>query len=181
MGITKVQDNGTDTVSEYSVFLKGEIGREATPERFGYSFGLTFVSPVTKEERKIPSGPYKGIKIYPNEYAAVLPEGKLQLRRVLPVDIAIGAQLFAIYPNRATFYLSKDLGHRVTVFGNYSFDIVGHLVHTGLEINLTPKVSVFAEYSAWLSEHEYPDDHLVSVRAHPQSFGLCFSYHVSRD
>jgi hypothetical protein len=181
LGVTKVQDNGTDEVSDYSVFVKGEIGHEATPEGFGYSFGLTFVSPLSKEQRKTPSSPDKDIESYPNEYVGILPEVKFQFRRVLPVDMAVGARLFAIYPNRATFYLSKDLGRSATVYANYSLDAVGHLVHTGLEVNLTPKVSVFAEYSAWLSKHEYPSDCLGCVKAYPQSFGLCFSYHILRD
>ncbi len=181
MGIVKVNDNGTDDVSEYSVFVKAELGRGATRDRFGYSFALTFVSPLRKD-----SGEYFGkkadpdLKFFPNEFGAVFPEIKLQLPRVLPFDLAVGGRLFGIYPSRASLFLSKDAGSRMTIYSNYSVDFMGQLLHAGIEVHLTPRSSIFVEYSRWLSEYRYPPEVSHDATAHPNSMGLCISYHPSR-
>jgi hypothetical protein len=179
VGVAKLEDTASPGFSDYSVFIKGEVGRSATAERFGYSFGMTFVSPVKKEDRELfrTSGEIDA-DLFPNEYATVMPEVKVQAPRILPLDIAVGGRLSAVFPSRATVFASRDIGQRITLYSNYSRDFMGHLLHTGMEINLTGSITAFLEYSSWLSEHEYPSDDQAESPAHPKSIGVCFCYAV---
>jgi hypothetical protein len=181
VGAVNLEDSPSPGFSDYSIFIKGEIGRSATTERFGYSFGLTFVSPLKKEQRQLfrTSGEIDA-DLFPNEYATVLPEIKVQAPRILPLDLAVGARLSAVFPSRATFFVSRDVGRRFTIYSNYSRDVMGHLLHSGFEINLTREVAAMLEYTTWLSEHEYPSEDGVGSPKHPKSIGLCFRYAAVR-
>ena len=85
VGVVKLEDIASPGFSDYSVFIKGEIGRSAAAERFGYSFGMTFVSPLKTEDRELfrTSGEIDA-DLFPNEHATVLPEVKVQVPRILP-------------------------------------------------------------------------------------------------
>ena len=179
VGAVKLEDSASPGFSDYSVFIKGEIGRSATAERFGYSFGMTFVSPVKKQERGLfRSLGETDIDLFPNEYATVMPEVKVQAPRILPLDIALGGRLSAILPERVTVFASRDIGQRITLYSNYSRDIMGHMLHAGMEINLTANISALLEYSSWLSKHNYPTDDQAGSPVHPKSIGVCFCYSV---
>jgi hypothetical protein len=181
VGSLKLEDSATPGFSDYSVFIKGEIGRSATAKQFGYSFAMTFVSPLKKDHRELfhTSGEIDA-DLFPNEYATVFPEAKIQAPRVLPVDMALGGRLSAVFPDRATVFVSRDVGQRITLYSAYSLDIMGHLLHSGMEISLTDRLSAFLEYSTWLSEHDYPSDYSGSSPARPKSIGVCFCYAAAR-
>lgn len=180
-GTVVLDDAASPGYSDYSVFIKGEIGRSATSDRFGYSFAMTFVSPLQKDERDlIGKSSEPNIAMYPNEYAAVLPEVKVQLPRVLPVDLGLGGRLFAVFPDRATLFASRDVGDRLTAYSNYSLSTTGHILHAGLEADITENFSLFLEYTSWLDDYDYPAGAPKGVPSLPAAIGLCVSYNVPR-
>ena len=180
-GTVMLDDAASPGYSDYSAFIKGEIGRSATPDRFGYSFAMTFVSPFQKDERDfIGKSSEPNIAMYPNEYAAALPEVKIQMPRVLPVDVALGGRLFAVFPDRATLFASRDIGDRLTAYSDYSLSTTGQMLHAGFEANITSDLSVFVEYTSWLDDYDYPAAAPKGVPALPSAIGLCVSYKVPR-
>jgi hypothetical protein len=180
-GVTRVDAADVTGVSDYSVSLKGEIGREAHKYRFGYSVGLTFISPFKKRQRDFLGESDTDTGTYPNEWAGVYPEFKLQLPERLPVDIAFDARLMGYLPERISAIASYDLRDRVTLYGSFSYvATLEGIVCLGSEIRLTRTLSVLMESSAWLADHRYPDDYSGSVRERPVTFGLAISYHLPR-
>ena len=181
VGVTRVQGAEEADVSDYSIFVKGELGWAARPERFGYSIGLSFVSPFKTKARSIIDGSEPDVGDFPNERPGVLPEFKLQAPRRLPVDLTLDVRLMTVAPERIGILASRNVGGRLTAYGSYFLNVdIGQLAVGGVEVELNRTVSVLAEYSIWLSDHDYPYDYRGGRRVRPYSIGLAFSYHLPR-
>jgi hypothetical protein len=183
VGITKVAENGNAKVSEYSAFAKVDAGRGASPDRLGYSIGVTAIVPLRDSyHRSDDGGDGFDLGAYPNEWPGVFPEVKIQAPRRWPVDVAADIRLMAFVPERASLILSADLGRVLTPYAAaaYLVEIEGGIATVGSEVNLTRDISLFVECSRWLADHNYPDEpqHLGPKR--PCSVGLAFSYHPRR-
>jgi hypothetical protein len=184
IGVTHVRGADHPDVSEYSILVRGEVGWAAHRDRAGYSLGLTFISPVSSFETE--SGDIIGIDepdygSFPNQWAGAMPEFKLQLPRRFPVDAALDLRFNAIYPERIGALVSRPVSDRVTPYAAYFLNSdLGQLGIVGADIGLTKSVSLMAEYTLWLSEHDYPDNYHGGGRRNPYSFGLGLSYHLPR-
>ncbi len=178
IGVTRAQAAEDGEVSDYSIFVKGEFGRSARPDRFGYSLGLTFISPFESRGRSIIGGDEPESGSFPNEWAGVLPEFRLQMPRRLPVDLTLDVRLMAVSPERIGLLASRKVVGGLTAYGSYFLNVdIGHLAVGGSEVRLTDTVSLLAEYSIWLSNHDYPNDYEGGRQKRPYSFGLALSYH----
>ena len=181
MGVTRVRGADDPDVSEYSVLVKGEVGWAAHRNRVGYSLGLTFVSPVKTRNSGLIGGDEPDFGSFPNQWAGAMPEFKLQLPRRFPVDAALDLRFNAIYPERIGALVSRAFAERVTPYGAYFLNVdLGQIVVLGTDVGLTESVSLMAEYTQWLSEHDYPNDYRGGGRRRPYSFGLALSYHLPR-
>jgi hypothetical protein len=180
-GVTRTDAADVAGVSDYSVSIKGEIGREAHRYRFGYSLGLTFISPFKKRQRDFLGESDTDVGTYPNEWAGVYPEFKLQLPRRLPVDLALDARLMGYLPERISAIASYDFADYGALYGSFSYvATLEGLVCLGSEIRLTRALSILVESTAWLANHRYPDGYSGPGRARPITFGLALSYHLPR-
>jgi hypothetical protein len=181
LGVTRVEGAEEADVSDYSVFVRGEVGRAARPERFGYSFGLTFISPFESQGRRIMDGGGKESGDFPNERPGVLPEFRLQAPRRLPVDLTLDLRLMTVAPERLGIIASRKVVGALTAYGSYFVNVdIGQLAVGGCEVRLTDTASLLAEYSMWLSDHDYPTDYRGGRRTRPYSLGLAISYHLPR-
>jgi hypothetical protein len=166
-------------VSEYTVFLKGEIGRAAHRHRSGYSLGLTVITPLSNGYRDAFSDPGVEYGTFPNEWTALYPELKLQAPRVLPVDLALDVRMMAYMPERLAAIASYDISPHVTLYGGYTYlNSAGTVSSGGAELSLSPSLSVFAEYTGWLTDHDYPDAYEGPSRRRPYTIGIALSYHL---
>jgi hypothetical protein len=181
VGVTRVQGAEDADVSDYSIFVKGELGWAARPERFGYSVGLTFVSPFKTKARSIRDGGEPESGDFPNERPGVLPEFRLQAPRRLPVDLTLDVRLMTVAPERIGLLASRRVMKGLTAYGSYFLNVdIGQLAVGGFEVRLTETVSALAEYSLWLSDHDYPTDYGGGRRKRPYSAGLALCYHLPR-
>jgi hypothetical protein len=181
IGVTAVRAADDTGVSDYSIFIKGELGRSARRDRFGYSLGLTFISPFRSMGHDLIGGGEPETGSFPNEWAGVMPEFKLQMPRRLPVDVAVDARLNTIYPERIGALASRKIGDRLTGYACYFLvSDIGQLAIGGGELRLTETVSLMAEYSTWLSDHDYPGDYRGGRRKQPYAFGIALAYHPPR-
>ncbi len=181
IGITRVQGAEDAEVSDYSIFVRGEFGRSARPDRFGYGLGLTFISPFQSRGRSIMGGGEPESGSFPNEWAGVLPEFRLQMPLGLPVDMTLDARFMAVSPERIGILASRKILGGLTAYGSYFLNIdIGQLAVGGGEVRLTDTASLLAEYSIWLSDHGYPNDYVAGRRRRPYSIGLALSYHLPR-
>jgi hypothetical protein len=179
VGVTRVDEDANPDISNYSVFIKGEMGRSAREERFGYSFGLTLVGPLKNRYRDLFTSEDMESGTFPNEWAGVLPELKLQLPRLVPVDIAFDLRFMAVVPERFSQLASYELNDHITFYESFSYTTaIGQLLSVGAEINLNPKMSLMFEYSRWLSQHDYPADFEDPAPRYPYTIGIAFSYHL---
>jgi hypothetical protein len=179
-GVTRVTGAENSKVSDYSIFIRGEVGWAARRNRVGYGLGLTFVSPFRTRDRDI-VGDESDSGTFPNETVGALPEFKIQAPRNLPVDLSLDARLNAIYPERIGLLASRDLPGGVTPYGAYFFNVdFGQVAVAGAEIEVGETVSLLAEYSQWLSRHDYPTDYRGRVKERPYSIGIAVSYHLLR-
>jgi len=183
-GITRVHAADTPDVSDYSIFMRGEMGHAASKSMFGYSFALSFVSPFkNKSSYQHPSGEL-GLDsgTFPNESASVLPEFKLEFPRKIPVDFALDARLSGIYPDRAALIASADLASWLTPYASYALNYPeGQLLCLGAELKLSDNYSFLIEHTQWLSEHEYPRDYYGPTRKYPHALGLGMSIRFPRE
>lgn len=178
-GLTRADAADASGVSDYSIFIKGEIGREAHRYRFGYSTGLSFISPFKRRQRDFLGEPDTDIGTYPNEWAGVYPEFKLQIPRRLPVDIAIDARFMGYLPERISVLASRDLAELLTVYGTVSYiATLKGLVCLGSELKLTSDLSLLIESTLWLHDHRYPDDYVGRAVPRPVTVGVAISYHM---
>jgi hypothetical protein len=70
----------------------------------------------------------------------------------------------------------------LTAYGGYFLNVdIGQFAVGGIEVRLTRTTSVLAEYSTWLSDHNYPHDYRGGRRRRPYSFGVAMSYHLPRN
>jgi hypothetical protein len=176
-----VQGADEADVSDYSILIKGEVGRAARPERFGYSVALSFISPFKTRTTSVMDGGEPESGDFPNERPGVLPEFKLQAPKRLPVDLALDARLMTVAPERIGILASRKVVSGLTAYGSYFLNVdIGQLAVGGVEMRLTPTASLLAEYSVWLSDHDYPGDYRGGRRRRPYSFGLAVSYHLPR-
>ncbi|MFC1799724.1 hypothetical protein ACFL2Z_02290 [Candidatus Eisenbacteria bacterium] len=183
-GVTRAHGGDSTDVSDYSIYMRGEMGYAASESKFGYSFALSFVSPFkNRGSYKYGSGEleWNDSGSLPNEFASVLPELKLQFPRKIPVDFALDARFSGIYPERAAVIASADLASWLTPYASYALNYPeGQLLCLGSELILGDNVALLIEGTRWLSEHEYPDDYYAPVHKYPYSFGLTMSYRFPR-
>jgi hypothetical protein len=181
MGVTRIRGADDAEVSRYSIFVKGEYGRSAAADRFGYGLGLTFIAPFESRGRSIMGGDKPESGSFPNEWAGVLPEFRLQVPRRLPVDLALDVRLMAVSPERVGVLASRRVVSPLTAYVSYFLNVdIGQLAVAGCDIRLTGTLSLLAEYSLWLSDHDYPADYSGSRRRRPYSAGLALTYHIPR-
>jgi hypothetical protein len=181
VGVTRLSRDVNPDISDYSVFIKGEIGWAARRRRFGYSLGLTAVAPFKNRYRDLFASQEIDLGTFPNEWAGVLPEFKLQFPRALPVDITLDLRFMTFMPERVSLLASRDFTAAFTLYGSYSYTTaIGDLLSVGSEINITRKVSILVESSIWMSEHEYPADFSGTPPRYPHTVGVGFSYHLPR-
>ncbi|MFH1311737.1 MAG: hypothetical protein ABIJ00_00785 [Candidatus Eisenbacteria bacterium] len=181
LGITKIDAAENPDISDYSIFIKGEVGREARRSRPGYSLGLTFVVPVRNRYRSTFTSRDREIEMFPNEWAGIFPEFKFQMPRVLPVDAAADFRFIGYLPERAALLLSYDLVDFVTLYGSLSYNVaVAPQMALGTEVTFTRRFSVLFEYASWLADHDYPDDFTGSVMKRPYSVGIAVAYNWPR-
>jgi hypothetical protein len=182
-GITRVYGADTEDVSDYSIYIRGELGHAASESGFGYSFALGFVSPFKNRYRYNHPSSELGFEsgTLPNASAGVFPEFKLQLPRRLPLDFALDLRLNGILPDRVAVITSADLAGWLTPYASYALTgTEGQLLCAGAELVLTDRVSLLLERTQWLSEHDYPDDYDGPARKYPYSIGLALSYRFPR-
>ncbi len=182
-GVTRVYGAETEDVSDYSIYMRGEMGHAASGSDFGYSFALSFVSPFKNRYRYNNPDTELGYEsgTLPNGSAGVLPEFKLQLPRKIPVDFALDVRLNGIIPERGAVIASADLASWLTPYASYALTgTEGQLLSVGAELILGDNVSLLIERTQWLSEHQYPDDYEGSIRKYPYSIGLAMSYRFPR-
>lgn len=178
-GLTRADAADASGVSDYSVFIKGEIGREAHRYRFGYSGGLSFIAPFKRRQRDFLGEPDTDIGTYPNEWAGVYPEFKLQIPRRLPLDVAFDARFMGYLPERISLIASRDLVEPVTLYGAVSYiATLNGLAYLGSELKLTSDLSLLIESTMWLHDHRYPDDYTGRAVSRPVTVGLAISYHL---
>lgn len=181
VGVTRVQGAEEADVSDYSVLVKGEVGWAARPDRFGYSIGLSFISPFKTKNRSIMDGGELESGDFPNERPGVLPEFKVQAPRRLPVDLTLDVRLMTAVPERIGILASRRIARGLAAYGGYFLIAdIGQLAVGGAEVRLTGTTSLLAEYSTWLSDHNYPNDYRGGRRRRPYSFGIALSYHLPR-
>ena len=182
-GITRVHGAENEDVSDYSIYMRGELGHAASESRFGYSFALGFVSPFKNRYRYNHPSSELGFEsgTLPNGSAGVFPEFKLQFPRKIPVDFALDLRLNGILPDRVAVITSSDLTGWLTPYASYSLTgTEGQLLCAVVELVLSGRVSLLVERTQWLSEHDYPDDYEGPARKYPYSIGLALSYHFPR-
>jgi hypothetical protein len=161
------------------VFLKGEIGRAAHRHRMGYSVGLTVISPFSNGYRDAFSDPGTRYGTFPNEWTAVYPELKLQAPTVLPVDAAFDIRMMAYMPERIAVITSYDVGRYATLYGSYGYvTSLGTVLNGGAELKIAGNFALYLDYSAWLTDHDYPDAYDGPGRRRPYAFGVAVSYHL---
>lgn len=173
MGVTNVNTGRNITASDYSIFVKTEFGKEGSPSRPGYAFGVTVITPV--RSAVIPtSSTEPDLGSYPNQYAAFFPEFKFQFPQRLPFDAALDFRLLAYMPERICLILSKDIANAsiYTSLG-YAGAIKGLWV-TGAKVALTQNLAFLLETSVWLSRHNYPEG-VENCAPRPQSVGFAVS------
>lgn len=180
-GVTRADAADASGVSDYSVSIKAEVGRAAHRYRFGYSLGLTFISPVKKRQRDFLGDPDSDVGTFPNEWAGVYPEFKLQTPTKIPIDLALDARLMGYLPERICAITSYDLTGRLTLYGSFAYiTTLNAVVSVGSEINLTHSVSLLIESSAWLADHRYPDGYRGPTKSRPVTLGVAISYNLPR-
>jgi hypothetical protein len=181
VGITKIDAAENPDISDYSVFIRGEIGREARRSRPGYSLGATFVVPARNRYRNTFTSSDRDVEMFPNEWAGVFPEVKIQMPSVLPVEAAVDFRMIGYLPERIALLLSYPIAEVVTPYGSLSYNLaVAPQVALGAEVTVTRRFSVFLEYGSWLADHDYPDDFEGTAIKRPYSVGLAVSYHWPR-
>jgi hypothetical protein len=181
VGVTRVRAAEKSDVSDYSIFVRGEVGKAARRSSFGYSFAMSMVSPLKNKDRATRGAQDWEDGTYPNESAGVLPEFKLQFPRKIPIDFALNLRLMAIHPERIAVIASEDAAEWLTFYQSYAISVTeGQLLCLGAELSFTKTVSLLIEGTTWLSAHDYPRDIDYAVRKYPYSFGLALSYHIPR-
>jgi hypothetical protein len=180
-GITKMAGAENPDISDYSIFVKGEVGREARRSRFGYSLALTFIAPARNRYRNTFTASDRDVEMFPNEWAGVFPELKLEVPRYLPVDFALDLRFIGYLPERAAMLVSWDAADFLTPYGSLSYNVaVAPELTLGTEVNVNRRLSVLLEYVTWLADHDYPDDFTGTVLKRPYSFGVALSYNWPR-
>lgn len=181
VGITWIDAADNPAISDYSIFIRGAVGRAARTTDFGYSFAVTAVAPLKNKHRNVFTSAERDIEVFPNEWAGVLPEFKLQIPRILPVDVAIDFRLMGYVPERVALLTSYDVARVVTLYGSWSYNLaVAPQMCVGIRYDLSSRSSLLIEYSAWLSDHDYPDDFSGSALKRPYSVGMALSHHWPR-
>ena len=181
IGLTRIEAADNPEISDYSVFIKGELGRAAYRTRFGYSFGITAVAPLRNQYRNVFTSGGRDLEVFPNEWLGVLPEFKLQIPRVLPVDVALDFRLMGYVPERAAVLVSYDATGLITLYGSCSYNVaIAPQMCVGTEWHLGRHSSVLIEYSAWLRDHDYPDDFSGTALERPYSVGIALRHHWPR-
>ena len=108
-----------------------------------------------------------------------MPEFKLQLPRLTPVDVALDLRFLGVMPERAALITSYDVNPGTTLYAAYAYSSgIPHLVTLGAGLDLNPRVTAMVEYSGWLSAHEYPEG--SSGPRHRYSLGLALSFRIPR-
>ncbi|MGQ9603636.1 MAG: hypothetical protein ACUVUU_05440 [bacterium] len=174
VGITGVSTGKSMGASDYSVFLKVEIGREGSPSRFGYSLATTAITPM---KSPIISGDGKGTDSgsYPNQYAAFFPEFKLQFPQRLAFDIALDLRLAAYIPERICLILSRQMGNWASVYTSIGYEgVIRALWVGGVRIAVNQNLALLVEKSIWLSKHQYPIG-FENAYPRPHSTGFAIS------
>jgi hypothetical protein len=180
-GITKTDAADNPDISDYSIFIKGQVGREARRSRLGYGLGLTLIIPARNRYRNTFTSSDRNLEMFPNEWAGVFPEFKLQMPRRLPVDVAFDLRFIGYLPERAALFLSYDALAWFTPYGSLSYNVaVAPQMALGAELTVTQRLSVLLEYATWLSDHDYPDDFTGSALTRPYSIGMAVAYHWPR-
>jgi hypothetical protein len=180
-GVTKLDAGHNSPISDYSIFLKGEIGHAAGRGKPGYSLAVTLVSPLRNTYRDGFTSHDVNLGVFPNEWPGLMPEAKVQLPRAIPVDVAVDVRFMGYFPERLALLASYDVTRRLSVYESLSYTGgLGGLLAGGAEINLNPRLSVFVEYSRWLTRHDYPEDLGDLLADHPYSIGIALSYHIPR-
>ncbi len=180
-GITKIDAADNPDISDYSIFMKGEVGRQARRSRPGYSLGLTFAIPTKNRSRNTFTSRDPEVEMFPNEWAGVFPEFKLQMPRVLPVDAAVDFRMIGYLPERVALLLSYDIVDFLALYGSLSYNVaVAPQMALGTEVNLTKRFSVLLEYTSWLADHDYPDEYSGPAIKRPYSVGIALAYHWPR-
>jgi hypothetical protein len=181
LGLTRVKGAEDPDVSDYSIFVRGEVGWAARRNRVGYSLGLTFISPFETRSRDLTGSGEPDFGSFPNQWAGVMPEFRLQMPRRFPVDLCLDARFNAIYPERVGLLASREFLGRFAGYTCWFLNVdFGQICVFGCEARITQMVSLMGEYSQWLSEHDYPGDYMGGGRRKPYSFGVCLSYHLPR-
>ncbi len=177
LGVTRVEDGEQTDVSDYSVFLKGSIGRRASRSSIGYEIGLTFIAPLRNKNDQAISPDEARAGTFPNQWAGVFPEFKLQVPRRLPIDVALDLRLMTYLPERIAIIASKDISDKVSIYGSYAYATsMGGIATLGTEITLRRRFAFYLEHTRWLNRHHYPDSYKGSPLEHPYSFGIAFKY-----
>jgi hypothetical protein len=180
-GITKIHAAENPDISDYSIFVKGEFGREARRSRFGYNLGLTFIIPARNRYRNTFTVSDRDIEMFPNEWAGIFPELKIQMPRYMPVDIALDLRFIGYVPERAALLMSWDAAAFLTPYGSLSYNVaVAPELALGTEIGVSRRLSLLVECTTWLADHDYPDDFTGTALKRPYSFGLGLSYNWPR-
>jgi hypothetical protein len=181
VGITRIDAADNPDISDYSVFIKGEVGREAGRSRPGYSLGLSFIVPVRNRYRNTFTSSDRDVEMFPNEWAGVFPEVKLQMPQVLPVDAAVDFRMIGYLPERIALLLSYDVTEIMALYGSLSYNVaVAPQAAVGTEVTVTRRFSVLLEYTSWLADHDYPDGFSGTVIKRPYSVGFAVSYRWPR-
>ncbi len=177
IGLTKVEDGEATEVSDYSVFFKGSVGRQASRAHPGYEIGLTFLAPLRNKRKQAMSPDEARVGTFPNQWAGVFPEFKMQLPKRLPIDFALDLRLMTYLPERIALIASKDLSEWLTLYGCYGYAAsIGGVANTGSELRIHPRISIYLEYTRWLNTHHYPEGYNGSPLDHPFSMGVALRY-----
>ncbi len=178
LGVTRVDTGTSRGASDYSVMVKAELGKEGSVSRFGYSFGITVISPI-KTQTGQTSGTEFDLGSYPNQFGAFFPEFKLQFPHRLPLDLALDFRLAAYIPERACLIVSKDLGNLASIYTSVGYQaVIRGLWVTGFKVAFNQNIALILEESVWLSKHQYPSG-VKDLDPRPQSIGFALSFSPS--
>jgi len=177
VGLTRVEDGEETDVSDYSIFIKGSIGWAASRSHPGYEIGLTLLSPLRNRQSRSMSPDEARYGTFPNEWAGIFPEFKLQLPRCLPIEIALDLRLMTYLPERIAIVGSRKISSWLTLYGSYSYAAsVAGMANLGAEIRIHPRLAIFVEHTRWLNKHHYPEDYTGSPLEYPFSVGIALEY-----
>jgi len=178
LGVTRVDTGRPQGASDYSVMVKADLGKEGSVSRFGYSLGITVISPV-KTQTGQTSGTEFDLGSYPNQFGAFFPEFKLQFPQRLPFDLALDLRLAAYIPERACLIVSKDLANRLSFYTSVGYQtVIRGLWITGFKFAFNQNIALIVEESVWLSKHRYPEG-VKDLDPKPYSIGLALSFSPS--